>query len=194
MTTKSPMEKLLEEVLALQDEDGRGAELTEERLRNVLLGRDAFTTHEEHLLMTSPLARSSCAEVREDLRLEGEVFIARCRRAGIKTEVVLPLAASGGQDPLDRTVVLLPHDDCPVKLHRHPRSKGWIVSLTLSDRLREIIGPDGWLTLVDNQGVTWLHGQVNSYGEIHSYGLPSGGEDPTQLVRREGLRLRVRPG
>jgi hypothetical protein len=42
MMVNSKLEKLLGEVLALQDEDGRGAELTQERTRDVLLGRDVF--------------------------------------------------------------------------------------------------------------------------------------------------------
>ena len=55
-------------------------------------------------------------------------------------------------------------------------------------------GPAGdWLTLVDDQGVTWLRGQVNTYGEIHSYGL-SCAEELAQHVRMAGFRLRVRPG
>src|SRR5262245_39496643 len=98
MMVKPGMEKLLGEVLALHDEDGRGAELTEERARDVLLGRDVFRPHEERLLATSPLARSTYAEVQEDLRLQEEAFLTRCRRAGIETEIVFPLAASGGRD------------------------------------------------------------------------------------------------
>jgi hypothetical protein len=182
------MGKLLGEVLALQDEDGRGAELTEERARDVLLGRDVFRPDEERLLATSPLARSTCVEVQEDLRLEEEAFLTRCRRAGIETEIAFPLAASGGQDPPE-----LANADFSIRLRSRPISEGWVISLTLSDRFRKIMHSDGWLTLVDDQGVTWLRGQVNSYGEIHSYGLP-GGEGSAQCVRRKGFKLRVRPG
>jgi hypothetical protein len=188
MMVNSKLEKLLGEVLALQDEDGRGAELTQERTRDVLLGRDVFRPDEEHLLATSPLARSTCAEVQEDLRLEEEAFLTRCRRAGIETEIVFPLAASGGQDPPE-----LANADFSIRLRSRPISEGWVISLTLSDRFRKIMHSDGWLTLVDDQGATWLRGQVNSYGEIHSYGLP-GGEGPAQRVRRKGFKLRVRPG
>ena len=74
MTVDSGIDRLLKDVLALQDEDGRGAELTEERVRHVLLGRDTFTADERNLLATSPLARSTYAEIAEDLRLEGEAF------------------------------------------------------------------------------------------------------------------------
>src|SRR5215831_7271897 len=74
MTTESGMERLLKEVLARQVEDGRGAELTEQRVREVLSGRDAFTTDEEYLLVTSPLARLTYAEVAEELRLEKEAL------------------------------------------------------------------------------------------------------------------------
>jgi hypothetical protein len=72
MTTGSGIERLLKEVLARQLEDGRGAELTEQRVRAVLSGRDAFTTDEEYLLVTSPLARLTYAEVREDWRRKAE--------------------------------------------------------------------------------------------------------------------------
>ena len=168
---KSRMEKLLDEVLALHDEDGRGAELTEERARDVLLGRDVLKPYEERLLATSPLARSTYAEVQEDLRLEEEAFLTRCRRAGIE----------------------LSNADFSIRLRSRPISEGWVISLTLSDRFRKIMHSDGWLIVVDDQGATWLRGQVNSYGEIHSYGLPDG-EDPAKTVRRKGFKLRVRPG
>jgi hypothetical protein len=188
MMVKPRMEKLLGEVLALHDEDGRGAELTEERARDVVLGRDVFRPDEERLLATSPLARSTYAEVQEDLRLEEEAFLTRCSRAGIETEIAFPLAASGGRDPPE-----LSNADFSIRLRSRPISEGWVISLTLSDRFRKITHPDGWLIVVDDQGVTWLRGQVNSYGEIHSYGLP-GGEDPAKTVRRKGFKLRVRPG
>src|SRR5258708_28067843 len=74
MTVDSGIDRLLKDVLALQDEDGRGAELTEERVRHVLLGRDTFTADERSLLATSPLARLTYAEIAEDLRLEREAF------------------------------------------------------------------------------------------------------------------------
>jgi hypothetical protein len=188
MMVKSGMEKLLGEVLAFHDEDGRGADLTEERARDVLLGHDVFRRDEERLLATSPLARSTYAEVQEDLRLEEEAFLTRCRRAGIETEIVFPLAASGGEDPPE-----LSNADFSIRLRSRPISEGWVISLTLSDRFRKIMHSDGWLIVVDDQGVTWLRGQVNSYGEIHSYSLP-GGEDPAKTVRRKGFKLRVRPG
>jgi hypothetical protein len=183
---KSGMEKLLGEVLALHDEDGRGAELTEERARDVLLGRDVFRRDEERVLATSSLARSTYAEVQEDLRLQEEAFLTRCRRARIETEIVFPSAASGGEDPPE-----LSNADFSIRLRSRPISEGWVISLTLSDRFRKIM--HGWLVVVDDQGVTWLRGQVNSYGEIHSYSLPNG-EDPAKTVRRKGFKLRVRPG
>jgi len=71
-TVNSGIDRLLKDVLALQDEDGRGAELTEERVRHVLLGSDTFTATERSLLATSPLARLTYAEIAEDLRLERE--------------------------------------------------------------------------------------------------------------------------
>ena len=74
MTVDSGIDRLLKDVLALQDEDGRGAELTEERVRHVLLGRGTFTADERSLLATSPLARLTYAEIAEDLRLEREAF------------------------------------------------------------------------------------------------------------------------
>jgi hypothetical protein len=74
MTVDSGIDRLLKDVLALQDEDGRGAELTEERVRHVLLGRDTFKADERSLLATSPLARLTYAEITEDLRLEREAF------------------------------------------------------------------------------------------------------------------------
>jgi hypothetical protein len=190
MTAESGMERLWKDVLALQDEDGRGAALAEERVREVLSGRDAFTAEEEFLLTTSPLARSVYAEVVEDLRLEEAAFVERFRRAGIDTVAAYPLAASSGGEPLEMS-----NADFTVRLQKHPSSEEWIVSVILSDRVRDrkIISAGDWLTLVDDQGVTWLRGQVNTYGEIHSYGL-SCAEELAQRVRMAGFRLRVRPG
>jgi hypothetical protein len=188
MAIRSAMENLLDDVLGLQDEDGRGAELTEERVREVLLGRDAFTAGEEQLLMTSPVARLTYAEVQEDLRLGEEAFLERCRRAGIETEITYPLAASGSEDLPEMS-----NADFSIKLRSRPISEGWVVSVVLSERVCKIISPGSWLTLVDDQGATWLRGQVNTYGEVHSYGS-SCPEDLPQRVRREGFKLRVRPG
>jgi hypothetical protein len=188
MTVETGMERLLKDVLALQDEDGRGAGLSEERAREVLSGRDTFTADEELLLAMSPLARSTCAEVREDLRLEEDAFLERCRGAGIETEITLPLAASDGEG-----VPEMFNADFSVQLRRRPFSEGWVVSLVLSDRFRRIVTPESWLILVDDRDVVWLRGQVNRYGEVHSYGL-SCAEDLAQRVRKEGFKLRVRPG
>jgi len=188
MTPGPGMQRLLSNVLALQNEDGRGAELTDERVKQVLLGRDAFTAAEERMLATSPLARLIYAEVLEDLRLEEEAFAQRCERAGVKTETHSLLAASGGQYPM-----VLPSDDFSVTLCPHPVSAGWVISLTLHDQFRRIMHSDEGLALVDEKGVTWLRGQVNSYGEIHSYDWPHD-ETPAKCVQREGFKLRIRPG
>jgi hypothetical protein len=160
----------------------------EERVRQVLSGRDIFTTEEEHILATSPLARLTYAEALEDWRLEEEAFAQRCERAGIKTQTGSLLAASGGQYP-----IVLPSDDFSVTLRPHPVSAGWVISLTLRDQFRRIIHADEQLALVDDRNVTWLRGQVNSYGEVHSYDWPYD-ETPARCVQREGFRLRIRPG
>jgi hypothetical protein len=190
MSVESGMERLWKDVLALQDEDGRGTALAEERVREVLSGRDAFTAEEELLLAISPLARSVYAEVGEEMRLEEAAFVERFRRAGIDTDLAYPLAASSGGEPLEMS-----NADFTVRLQKHPSSEEWIVSVILSDRVRDrkIISAGDWLTLVDDQGVTWLRGQVNTYGEIHAYGL-SCAEELAQRMRMEGFKLRVRPG
>jgi len=185
---KSPTEKLLDEVLALQDEDGRGAELTEERVRDVLLGRDAFTTHEEHLLMTSPLARSAYAEAEDDLQIEREAFRQRCEAANIVTTTAhTRWAAAGG----DNDFTLQSHDFV-VRVRPHPLSPGgWVITLTLSEKFLEIIRAEDVLALVDDHNDTWLRGEVNSYGEIHSYDWPHVGT-PADRMRRSDLALQVR--
>src|SRR5215470_4270956 len=78
------MYALLRGVLAHQVEDGRGAELTEERVRDVLLRRAAFTADEEYLLLTSPLARWIYAGVREDLRLNEEAALRQSREEALQ--------------------------------------------------------------------------------------------------------------
>lgn len=187
MTTRPEMENLLDEVLALQNEDGRGAELTEERVREVLLRHDTFTAEEERLLRTSPLARLTYAEAAEDLQAGREAaFRERCARASVNTEIV-SLAASGGGYPR------FSNDDFIVELDHHPETDGWVVTLTLLDRVHQIVDPNEVLVLEDDQGATWLRGQVNSFGQIHSYEW-SLDDDPAQRARRDGFKLRVRSG
>jgi hypothetical protein len=188
MTMKSQMEKLLDEVLALQDEDGRGAELTEERVRDVLVGRDGFTGDEERLLMTSPLARSTYAEVLEDLQIEREAFRQRCEAANVVTATArMRLAAESG----DSDFTLQSHDFV-VRVRPHPLSPGgWVITLTLSEKFSKVVRTQDVLALVDDQNDTWLRGEVNSYGEIHSYDWPYAGT-PADRMRRSDLALRVR--
>jgi hypothetical protein len=190
MTMKSQMEKLLDEVLALQDEDGRGAQLTEERVRDVLLGRDAFTADEERLLATSPLARSTYAEIQEDVQIEREAFRQRCEAANIVTTTARTrLAAESG----DNDFTLQSHDFV-VRVRPHPLSPGgWVITLTLSEKFLQIIRAEDVLALVDERNDTWLRGEVNSYGEIHSYDWPYAGT-PASSMRRSDLALHVRHG
>jgi hypothetical protein len=187
MTMKSPIEKLLDEVLALQDDDGRGAELTEERVRHVLLGRDTFTTYEQRLLMTSPLARSTYAEVDDDLQIEREAFRQRCEAANIVTTTARTrLAAESDND------FTLQSHDFVVRVRPHPLSPGgWVITLTLSEKFLEIIHAEDVLALVDDHNDTWLQGEANSYGEIHSYDWPHVGT-PADRMRRRDLSLHVR--
>jgi len=182
------MEGLLSDMLALQDEDGGGAELTEERVREVLLRRDVFTVDEERMLATSPLARDIYAEILEEVKLERQVFRQRCELAGVNTSTRVLLAAAGGQDP-----IVIPSDDFSVTVRSHPVSRGWIVTLTLYDRFRRMIRTEDVLALVDDQDVTWVRGQVNDFGEIHSYHWPHN-ETPTERIRKQGFALGVQYG
>jgi hypothetical protein len=81
MTAGSGVDGLLRELLNRQVEDGRGAELTEKRVREVVSGRDVFTAEEERLLLTSPLARSTYAEVQAELQRNSAMASRRNRRA-----------------------------------------------------------------------------------------------------------------
>jgi hypothetical protein len=188
MKAKSAIERLLADVLALQDEDGGGAGLAEERVRHVLLGRDTFTADEENILLTSPLARATYAEVLEDVQIEREAFRHRIEIAGIEPATAVLLAASGGPYPM-----VIPSEDFSVTVRSHPLSKGWVITLTLRDRFRQIIHSEDVLALVDDQDVTWLRGQMNSYGEIHSYDWPYDGT-PVERMQRSGFALRVQHG
>ena len=189
MTIESEMDDLLGEVLALQDEDGRGAELTEERVRHVLLGRDAFTSEEERVLAMSPLARLTYAEALEDLRLEREAFRQRCKMADVRTTTAdSRLAAEDGGPDLT-----LRSKDFSVTARPHPLSQGWVITLTLGAEFRQIVRSDDVLALVDDRNDTWLRGQVNCYGEIHSYDWPYD-ETPVARMRRGKLALHVQYG
>jgi len=188
MTMKRGMEELFRAVLAVQDEDGQGAELTEERVRAVLLGLDVFTADEERMLATSPLARDTYAEVFEEVEIERQVFRQRCEQARLNTNTGVLLAAAGGHDPIE-----IPSDDFSVTIRSHPVSEGWIVTLTLRDRFRRMARAEDVLALVDDQGVTWLRGQVNTFGEINSYEWPYD-ETPAERIQKSGFALRVQHG
>jgi hypothetical protein len=185
MKKKSGIEKLLSDVLAMQQEDGRGAELTEERVRDVLLGTESFSDAEEHLLANSPLARHTYAAALEEVEIEREAYRQRCERAGLHTSTGNLLAAATGQYPL-----VIPSDDFLVTVRPHPIDGGWVITLALSEQFRRITGPADVLTLVDDQNVTWIRGQLNVYGEIHSYCWPYP-ESPAERARRPGFALRV---
>lgn len=79
MTAGSQVDGLLRELLSRQVEDGRGAELTEQRVREVMSGRDVFTVAEERLLLTSPLARSTYAQVRAEQQRNSAMISRRSR-------------------------------------------------------------------------------------------------------------------
>lgn len=185
MTSEPGIERLLGDVLALQQEDGRGAELMDERVREVLLGADSFTDAETHLLATSPLSRRIYAEVLEEVLIEREAYRQRCERAGLRTSTGSLLAAATGQYPL-----VFPVDDFSVTVRPHPIDGGWVITLALSERFRRVTGPADVLMLVDDQNVTWARGQLNVYGEIHCYRWPYP-ESPAERTRRPGFALRV---
>ena len=185
MKNKSGIEKLLNDVLALQQEDGRGAELTEERVRDVLLGAASFTDAEEHLLASSPLARGTYATALAEVEIEREAYRQRCERAGLHTSTGSLLAAATGQYPL-----VIPSDDFSVTVRPHPIDGGWVITLALSKQFRRITGPADVLALVDDRNVTWVRGQLNVYGEIHSYCWPYH-ESPAERSREPGFALRV---
>jgi hypothetical protein len=188
MKMKRGMEGLFRAVLAVQDEDGRGAELTEERVRDVLLGLNVFTADEERMLATSPLARDTYAEVVEDLQIERQVFEERHKAAGLKTSTSPLLVAESEQDLIE-----IVSDDFSVTVRSHPVSDEWIITLKLHDRFREIVRAEDVLTLVDDTDVTWVRGQVNDYGEIHSYCWPCK-ETPAERIKKQGFALNVRYG
>jgi hypothetical protein len=190
MTIPSAMEKLLDEILGLQDEDGRGAALTEERVRDVLLGRDAFTAQEERLLMTSPLARLTYAEAAEDLKIERAAFRQRCEAANVVTTTAQTLlAAESSDESFTRQ-----SRDFIVSVRPHPiAAGGWVITLTLGERFQHIVCEKDVLALVDDRDETWLRGEVNCYGEIHCYDWPYAGT-PADRMRRNDLALHVRYG
>lgn len=177
--------KLLSDVLASQDEDGRGGDLTEERVVDVLLGGGTFSAAEERLLAASPLARNTYAEVFDDLQMERDAYQQRCELAGIRNSTRFLLAAAGGQYPL-----VIPSDDFSVTVRAHPTRDGWVITLALGERFRRVTRAEDVVVLVDDQGVTWVRGQINTYGEIHSYNWPYD-ESPTDRMREPGFALRV---
>jgi hypothetical protein len=187
MTRPPEMKKLLDEVLALQDEDGRGAELTEERAWDVLSGRGAFTAYEEHLLMTSPLARLTYAGAVDDLKVKRQAFRWRCEAAGVRTTTARKVLAASTADD----VFIRDGRDFAVTVRPHPLSPGgWIITLTLREKFLQMIDADDVLALADHHGDIWLCGKVNCYGEIHSFEWPHPGT-PADRMRRSDLELRI---
>jgi len=179
------MAKLLSDVFGSQDEDGRGVDLTEERVVDVLLGGGTFSAAEEQLLAASPLARNTYAEVFVDLQIERDAYQQRCELAGIRNSTKFLLAAAGGQYPL-----VIPSEDFSVTVRPHPIRDGWVITLALGEQFCRITRAEDVLVLVDDQGVMWVRGQINTYGEIHSYKWPYD-ESPTERIRKQGFALRV---
>jgi len=85
---------------------------------------------------------------------------------------------------------VIPSDDFSVTVRRHPIRDGWVITLALGERFRRTTRSEDILVLVDDQDVTWARGQINTYGEIHSYRWPYD-ESPAERMRRPGFALRV---
>ncbi|MCB1545173.1 MAG: hypothetical protein H6872_09320 [Methylobacteriaceae bacterium] len=182
--TQANIDRLLFELLDRQDEDGRGADLSEERLREVLREGKLLCDDEKYLLATSPLARANYVAVEETLRVEREAKRRGWQQAGIQTETRL-LAASSDSDPL-----VIAGGDFSVTVRRHPTSDGWLVTLALGDKFLRNIGPEDIISLVDDQGNVWVRGRPSVYGQVHAYEWPYPGS-PASETRRTGFSLRV---
>jgi hypothetical protein len=183
--TLSPMDKLLAEILDRQDEDGRGAELSEERVRAVLCEGKRLNPAEKYLLATSPLARDTYANVLNEVEIERQACRHRWEHAGIQTSVHTLLAAATAHYPL-----VIPAKDFSVTVRPHP-TRAWSITLKLGEGFLRQIGGRDILALVDHQEVVWASGPVNDYGEITTAGWSSS-ETPLERTRQRGFSLQVR--
>jgi hypothetical protein len=184
--TLSNFDRLLIKVLNTQDEDGRGADLSEERARAICCG-DKMHQGEKYLLVTSPLARKTYRRVWENVQIEREACHRRWERAGVQTTTAVLAAAASEQYPIE---IPGKSGDFRVIVRPHSMSQGWIITLSLGESFRRNVRNDEILAVFDDRRAVWVRGTVNSYGEIHSYDW-SYKETPWERIRQQGFGLTV---
>lgn len=183
--TLSRMDRMLIELLERRTDDGRGADLSDERVWAVLCEGSEFDENEKLLLATSPLARETYALGMQELEIKRRATLERWKRAGLQTQTTSLLAASA-----DRYPIVVSTDDFEVVVRQHPTSEGWTITLALGETFHRNIGPNEGITLLDDANVSWVRGAPNVYGEIHSYKWPYD-ESPVERMRKPGFTLRV---
>jgi hypothetical protein len=150
---------LLRHVLAEQIDDGAGDTLTENRILEVLNGRDTFTAVEQRLLWTAPVARRRYLH----LRREAAARAAAAMKQGGAELVGRRMAAAAADN-----VHVLEIGDSTLHIVRDPDPKLlWILSLRLGERFLQNLPAGLSVRLADTGGRTWLLGRPDSSGEIH---------------------------
>lgn len=168
-----PHANLLRRILAGQIDDGAGDGLTEERILEVLNGRDEeFTAAEKILLWTAPVARHRYLR----LRREAAARAAEAMRRGGLELASRPMAAAG-----EANVHVLDVGGCTLNIFRDPDPElVWTLSLRLGEGFLAALPPGLSVRLADTGGRTWLAGRPNSWGEVHG----GWGDAATSPVKR----------
>jgi hypothetical protein len=171
----------LRAVLTAQIDDGSGDALSEERVREVLEGRGAFTAEEKRRLWTAPIARRRYLRLRREA---AELAAEELERRGVALGGRVMAAASDAESD----VVAI--GDSALRVLRHPKpGRGWILILQLSPAFREALPAGLGVRLADTGGRTWLQGQPNEFDEVHGVW----DEATSPLLRLHEHRLTLRP-
>jgi hypothetical protein len=152
--------ELLADILNTQTDEECGQMFSDSRLHQVLMGTSPLTEEEKKRLWLSPTARAQYFEAREQICQD-------IRRRWAELNVTLRAERRVAAD--ESSPVIVPSEDFTVRIYREEDvDMPWSISLTLEPRIRDTIGPEVQVRLVDSGGLEWLRGHPSKRGEINS--------------------------
>ena len=174
--------RLLADLLAGQEEDGRAEPISPERLYQALTTGPALAPDERTRIWQSPLVRQDYLEAKRRIRAE---IADRWIRDGVQTTLQAQAASTQTE------VMAVDGPDFAVSIYRHHDEDGsWVVLLKLKRALLGSAYPLVGVRLVDSGGQEWLKGIPNSLGEISQEWTDSEAT-PADRLRSHELVLQV---
>jgi hypothetical protein len=149
-----PSMALLKDILDRQNPIEPVRTLDSERCRKALTGGQPFSRSEKLALWSDPLAREALAIARRDLLAEAEI--------AWRSRALTLRAKAAASDTTRKTVIETPD----MRLEITPiGSHGWVISLTVSQTVRQHIFSGMRVRIEDNDGLVWLEGAVDENGQ-----------------------------